>query len=104
MLPQRINIMALTATATKSLRKSVCTILGMHDPFVVTVSPDKTNMIFRVEAYESLEATFLPFIKELKSKRASMDRTIVCWQQEVCARLYLLFRMHLASEFRLTPV
>ena len=92
--------MALTATATKSLRKLVCTILGMFDPYVVTVSPDKTNLIFRVEAYESLEATFLPLIKELESKRGNMDTTLVyCQQQEVCARLYLLFRMHLARKF-----
>ena len=92
--------MALTATATKSLRKSVCTILGMFDPYVITVSPDKTNLIFRVEAYESLETTFLPLIKELESKRGNMDRTLVyCQQQEVCARLYLLFRMHLARMF-----
>lgn len=65
LLPQHVNVMALTATATKSLRKSVCT---MHHPFLVTVLPDKTNLIFRVEAYESLEMAFLPLIEELKQK------------------------------------
>ena len=77
MLPKHVKVMALTATATKSLHKSVCTILGMFDSYVITVSPDKTNLIFRVEAYESLETTFLPLIKELESKRRNMDRTLV---------------------------
>ena len=92
--------MALTATATRSLRKCVCTTLGMHDPYIITVSPDKSNLIFQVQPYESLETTFLPLITMLKEKRVTMDRTIVyCQQQDVCARLYLIFRLHLASEF-----
>lgn len=100
LIPQHVHTMALTATATKSLRKCVCTTLGMHDPYLVTVSPDKTNLVFQVQSFESLERTFLPLIEELKLKRVSMERTIVyCQQQEVCARLYLLFRLHLASEF-----
>ena len=100
LIPQHINIMALTATATKSLRKDVCKTLGMKDPFLVTVSPDKTNLIFRVLPYESLEMTFRPVIDELRRQRVRMEKTLIyCQQQETCARLYLLFRLHLAGEF-----
>lgn len=92
--------MALTATATKSLRKDVCKSLGMKDPFLVTVSPDKTNLIFRVSPYESLETTFRPVIDELKRQRVRMEKTLIyCQKQETCARLFLLFRLHLDNEF-----
>ena len=41
LIPEHVNIMALTATATRTLRSDVCYILGMQN-VVVTVSPDKT--------------------------------------------------------------
>ena len=92
--------MALTATATKSLRREVCHILGMNDPYLVTVSPDKSNVVFTVSPFEYLETTFKPIMDELKKEREKMERTIIyCQKQETCARLYLLFRLHLASEF-----
>jgi len=34
-IPKTVNIMALTATATRSLKRSVTGILGMEDPIVV---------------------------------------------------------------------
>ena len=92
--------MALTATATKSLRRDVCHILGMNDPYLVTVSPDKSNIVFSVSPFESLEMIFKPIMDELKKEREKMERTIIyCQQQETCARLYLLFRLNLAKEF-----
>ena len=47
LIPQKVNIMALTATATRTLRSDVCHVLRMKDPHIVTVSPDKSNVILR---------------------------------------------------------
>lgn len=92
--------MAVTATATKSLRREVCHILGMSNPFIVTVSPDKSNIVFHVSPFTTLEGTFKPVIEELRKERMHMARTIIyCQQQETCARLYLLFLLHLGSGF-----
>ena len=100
LIPTRVNVMALTATATKTLRCEVCKLLGVRDPHVVTVSPDKSNIILAVSTFESLEITFKPMIAKLRSERASMGRTIIfCQQQETCARLYLLFRLYMKHEF-----
>ena len=99
LVPDRVNLMALTATATKSLRSDVCKLLGVRDPHVVTVSPDKTNVILAVSPFESLETTFKPVISKLHHERVSMERTIIfCQKQETCARLYLLFRLCLKQE------
>ena len=100
LIPQKIKIMALTATATITLRSEICHVLGMKDPHVVTVSPDKSNVILRVSQFESIEHTFEPIIQKLKTERLNMGRTIIyCQKQETCARLYLLFRLMLKREF-----
>ena len=39
-LSSSVNVMALTATAMKSLRREVCITLGMNDYFLVTISLD----------------------------------------------------------------
>ena len=57
------------------IRREVCRILGMKDPYLVTVSPDKSNVIYEVKPYESLEVTFMPIIDQLRKERSSMERT-----------------------------
>ena len=42
-LSATVNIVALTATATKKLQEQICTSLKMRNPIVVSVSPDKNN-------------------------------------------------------------
>ena len=100
LIPERVNIMALTATATRTLRSDVCYILGMQDVQVVTVSPDKTNVILRVLPFESFEKAFNPVIDMLKKERLNMGRTIIyCQKQETCAQLYLSFRLAMKGDF-----
>ena len=43
-----VNVMALTATATNTLQKEICDALGMRDPTIISVSPDKPNITFHV--------------------------------------------------------
>ena len=100
LIPGLVNVMALTATATKTLRLDVCKLLGVRDPDVVTVSPDKSNLILSVSKFESLEVTFMAMMEKLRTERIKMGHTIIfCQQQETCARLYLLFRLFLKTEF-----
>ena len=53
-LPDGMNIMALTATATKMLRNSISRIIGMHNPFVVAISPCKRNIMFTIGSFVSV--------------------------------------------------
>ena len=100
LISSNVHVRAVTATAMKSLRREACHILGMSNPFVVTVSPDKSNIVFHVSPFTTLEGTFKPVTEELRKERMRMARTIIyCQQQETCARLYLLLRLHLGSRF-----
>jgi len=84
--------MALTATATRSLQCEVVKTLVMIDPVVVTMSPDKPDMIFTVSLCTTLEETFIPLMERLEAKRTHMDRVLMyCQHQDEGAQLYLLF-------------
>ena len=48
LLHPNVRIMALTATASKSTRKDICRLLGMHNPSFVFRSSDKPNITYCV--------------------------------------------------------
>ena len=73
LIPPSVGVMALTATATRSLRREVVKTLGMIDPVVVTISPDKPNIIFTVASCTSMEDAFIPLMEQLEVKRTHMD-------------------------------
>lgn len=96
--------MALTATATVSLRKCVIKMLGMKDPLVITENINKPNLIYSVRTFESMESTFSQMINTLKKERTKMPKTIIyCQHQDKCAQLYLQMKMMLREE-RVEPV
>ena len=100
LIPKDVNIMALTVTAIRSLRGAVCKTLEMDNPVVVTISPDKTNMVFSVAHFESLETTFRLTMEKPKHECTNMQRTLIfCKSQETCAQLYLMFKFFLREEF-----
>ena len=104
LVPTCINLMAMTATATRSLRTSVASILGMHDPFIIAVSSCKANIMYAVERYESLDQAMAPFVARLRDERTKMPRTFIyCRSYSDCADLYLYFRQHLGLLFTQPP-
>ena len=98
-LPNSVKLMALTATATKTLRDAVINTLGMVNPIIVSESPDKPNLVLSVHQYESMEESFKPLVDKLHKERTSMGRTLVyCRTQDACAQLYLWFSCCLGGE------
>lgn len=96
--------MAMTATATRPLRASISSTLGLKDPLVIAVSPCKANIMYVVENYESLNQSMGPFVARLQKERARMPRTIIyCRSYSDCADLYLYFRQSLGSQFTEPP-
>lgn len=103
-IPEGVNILALTATATKSLQYNVATILGMYKPITVAVSPCKANIMYAVSSYSSLSETFGPILLHLKKERTKMPRLIIyCLRYEDCADLYIFFRNGLGEDFTEPP-
>ena len=75
-------MMAVVATATKKLLREVRHLPGMSNPFIVTVSPDKSNGMF------PFIGTFKPLIEEVQGK------------EEICTRdmyMYQIVQVHVPS-------
>ena len=99
-LPQGVQCVALTATATKSLRSRVSSIIGMNDPTVVAVSPCKKNIMYSMSTSISIRETFGPILEAIRRLRVFMPRIIIyCRRYEECSNLYIFFKNGLAEKF-----
>lgn len=100
LIPREANILALTATATTTLRKHIISILGMRDPHIVSVSPCKDNIVYGVTEFKSITETFTPILERLLSDRINTPRIIIfCERIVLCSALYDFFRSGLREYF-----
>ena len=99
MLSHDISIMALTATATKTSRKTICHVLGMMKPVVVAESPNKTNIKYSVlQKLSTIEETFAPLMEEVRRARVNVDKTIIfCRTYDNVTRIYRFFKSRLGK-------
>ena len=103
LLPPDANIMALTATATKTPRRGVSRIIGMRNELVVSKPPVKSNM-YAVVPFSTLEQTFSSVAERLQKERAKCHCLIVyCRTFGDCANLYLYFKSYLGRGFTEPP-
>ena len=93
-IPPQVNVMALTATATKTLRLQVCGILGMHDPILVEVSPEKSNIFSATGTFTSIIEIFTPIAECLKLGKV----IIFCKRRELCNKIYSFFEFYLNKQ------
>jgi len=104
LLPADVKVLAMTATATKTLCMKVAEVIGLVDPLVITVSPCKPNLIYAVANFTSLAETFTPLLLELTKQRTSFPRTIIyCRTHEHCSKLYRFFKSGLKGGFTEPP-
>ena len=73
-LPARPPVMALTATATRAVRKDIVSALGLRDPFVVIASFDRPNLSFAVSRPRGGAAAAPPRVFAPQRRKASMAR------------------------------
>jgi ATP-dependent DNA helicase RecQ len=93
-----VNIMALTATASDSLIEDVIRDIGMVEPDVIQVSPDKSNLCYGVKEINTFDE-FMPLVNSLREKRTTFEKTLIFCQRQVdCGLLMQLFLKNLAHE------
>ena len=98
-IPFNVNVMALTATATNSLRGKIASTLGMPHPLVFSVSPAKANILYSVRHMSTIEETFKPLVSTLESEGTNTGRTIIyCRKIDYCAKLYSFFKHELKEK------
>ncbi len=92
--------MALTATATKTLRRDIARIIGMRNELIVSRPPVKSNVMYTVVQTSSVEETFSLISKRLHQEQQACPRMIVyCTNYRDCANIYLYFKNCLGNSF-----
>ena len=72
----------------------------MCNPVVISESPEKPNLIYRVQERTTVDEVFTPLVEKLRKERTRMPRIITfCRQCEECATLYEFFHSTLKEEF-----
>ncbi len=92
--------MALTATATRTSRRTICHVLGMANTLVIAQSPNRPNITYAVLAKPpTLKEAFTPLVAELRRSRTAIDRVIILGQSyDDCTDIFLFFRDKLGRE------
>ena len=105
LIPNHVNVMALTATATRKLQSCIEDILGMNKPALVTITPCKANIMYGIGKYKTIIETFSPILERLRNERQQMARVIVyCSTYDMCADLFLYFKTSLGGECTEPPL
>ena len=102
-IPESVNVMALTATATKTTRASIIKMLDMQTPTIVSVHPGKKIMYY-VKEKSSVGASFAPICDTLARKRTAMGRMIIfCHTYDEVTLIYFHFKQQLGVAFTEPP-
>lgn len=88
LLPQNVNVMALTATATHTLRMELAHVIGMKSPVMVVLPPCKPNIMYKVREYTSIEHDFMPVVEQLGWDILELLSTVDEWK---IAQIYTYF-------------
>ena len=76
-IPEHVNVMALTATATTSSRTEIISSLDMQKPVIVSVPPIEDNIFYCVLESSTLSTSFGPLCDRLAARRTTIGRTII---------------------------
>ena len=100
-IPENVNVMALTATATKSTRHEIIKSLDMQKPVIVSVPPVKDNC---VSDKSTITFSLGPICDRLAHQRTEMGRTVIfCRTYDEVTAIYYFFKQRLGFGFTDPP-
>ena len=104
-IPENVNVMALTATATVSTRREIIKILDMQKPVIVSIPPIKDNLFFCASPRGSISLSLSPIISDiLIRQRIAMGRIIIfCSTYDEVTSIYYFFKKTLGINFTEPP-
>ena len=88
-IPDRVNVLATTSTATKDTLLAVKERLSMSDPAIVALSPEKENIIYSVQTDPDFGKELADLIVELKAKCSAFPKTIIFCQRYLNCAVYM---------------
>ena len=105
LLPTGVNVLALTATATKETYKIVCERLSTPEPALIAVSPCKSNIFYIVLPEIPVEELSKQICAGTIKERCCYPKTIVFTRDYgMCAQIFFAIRSKLGSDITDPPV
>ena len=101
LIPPHVNVLALTATATKATRKAMVKKRSMKSPEIISITPDKPNILYIVrDKPDTINEAMLPIIKKLQGNLVPTDHKLIfCRTYDECSRMYRFFKSQLGDKF-----
>ena len=76
-IPHRVHILALTATATMKTFHTVSHQLSLVRPVLVALPPDRQNIAHEIHPKVTIEKFVTSIVNEIKEKQGSFQKTVV---------------------------
>ena len=96
--------MALTATATKDTLDCVISRLGMENPVIIGLPPDRANVKLTVEPCPDVLTLCKALVKELMEKRVEATKTVIfCRTLKLCGELCITMKKMLGIHITEPP-
>ena len=100
LIPSSVHVMALTATVTSSDRIAVTQMIGLQNPYTLTQTPSKPNIVYHIGSFKTVPDTFKKFADRLRFERVAFPKTIIyCTSFSMCADIYLFLKYCLGPAF-----
>lgn len=98
-IPDRVNLLALTAIATKDTYQVVCSRLSLVNPVVIALPPDRANLMLTVVQKPKIEEYCKQLSQDFKLKRIEYPQTIIfCHSYQDVADIYVGLIRHLGTD------
>ena len=103
-IPDKVNFMALTATASRATKERIFRSLCMLHPRIVYVTPQKKNIMYSVKKKEGMEDLVQSIAIQLVELGKNLPRVIIfCKQYDQCSAMYSMFKYYLGPHFTISP-
>ncbi len=77
MIPSRVNVLALTATATLETLRAVENRLNLQNPVIVALPPDRQNIFFVVSRQPDMEVFVEELASGIQEQKVQFPKTII---------------------------
>ena len=104
LISDNVNVMALTATATKETYKSVCSRLSLCDPVIVGCSSYRANITYIVKPMPKMDIFCKRIARDIKRMGMNYPKTVIfCRRYQDCTDLYDQLRLYLGDNITYPP-
>ena len=102
LIPKTVNVLALTATATRDTLSVVVERLSMHNVTIAAIPPSRDNILYKIKTRDSSQVYAFTdeIVEEISSTRLDYAKTVVYVRTyKDCINLYQLLKSKLGENF-----